>query len=133
MFNIQIWAFFLSVYCPKLRVFFRIGRLKGYSTAGISITQGIQQKPLECRSGSCPEHIYTYISTFVKIKVIGDYFSYFHFYTKNSFLRKNENKRFQLPLALILINDIQDIILNSIQEVLAVSQTPCIMLTSAIL
>ena len=31
--------------------------------------------------------------TFVKIKVIGDYFSYFYFCTENSFLCKNENKR----------------------------------------
>jgi len=28
--------------------------------------------------------------TFVKIKAIGNYFSYFHFYTKNIFLHKNE-------------------------------------------
>jgi len=34
--------------------------------------------------------------TFIKMKDIGNYFSYFHFCTKNSFLCKNENKRYNL-------------------------------------
>jgi len=39
---------------------------------------------------------------FVKIKITESYASYFHFFIKNSFLRKNENKRYNLSNGLDL-------------------------------
>ena len=36
------------------------------------------------------------------------------------------------PVTLILMNVIQDMILNNIQEVLAVGRTPCVVLMSAV-
>jgi len=59
---------------------------------------------------------------------------YFNFYIK-IVISKNENNKMkiQLPIALILINIIQDMILNNFREVLAVGRTPCVMLMPAIL
>ena len=62
---------------------------ESYNATGIRITQDVQRlKPPEYCSGSW--------IIFVKIKAIEDYFSYFYFCTKNSFLHKNENKRYNL-------------------------------------
>jgi len=55
-----------------------------------------------------------------------------HFYVKIHFYIKMKIRKTISPVTLILMNVIQDMILNNIQEVLAVGRTPCVVLMSAV-
>jgi len=55
-----------------------------------------------------------------------------HFYVKIHFYIKMKIRKTISPVTLILMNVIQDMILNNIQEVLAVDRTPCVVLMSAV-